>query len=153
MADPAALWPTKQTTLTVVSVTRFRARSLWLVPLFLFHAQGAIAQTRRSDGYVAGSLRRYRDGSFWTMTVWRDEAALRSYVTSGAHLKAMPRLADWGREASTARWDQAGGDLPNWTEAERRMRETGRVLRLPHARGTGALLDLPDTEPAHTVRL
>ncbi len=152
MVDPAALRPTEPAT-TVVSVTRFRARSPWLVPLFLVRAQGAIAQMRRSDGYRAGSLRRYRDGSFWTMTVWRDEAALRSYVTSGAHLKAMPRLAAWGREASTARWNQSGEGLPGWTEAERRMRDTGRVLPLPHGRGTGSLLHLPAAEPAHTVRL
>ncbi|WP_420380998.1 DUF3291 domain-containing protein [Novosphingobium sp.] len=117
----------------VVSVTRFRTRSWRFVPSFLFHAQRAIAQMRRSDGYIAGAVRRDRDLAFWTMTVWRDEQAMMRYVLSGAHRTAMPRLANWGAEASTVRWTMAGDDVPDWATADERMKANGRALALRHA--------------------
>ncbi len=42
---------------TIVSVTRFRARSLWSLPLFAFHAHRSIAQLRLAKGYIAGAVR------------------------------------------------------------------------------------------------
>jgi hypothetical protein len=71
--------------------------------------------------------------AFWTLTVWRDEHAMRAYGASGAHRKAMPHLADWADEASVGHWSQLGSDLPDWPEAVRRLREEGRPITLPHA--------------------
>ena len=116
----------------VVSVTRFRVRSLRFLPFFLIHAQRCLAQIRRSDGYVAGALRRDRDHAYWTTSVWRDEAALLAYVTGGAHRTAMPRLSEWGDEASTVRWVRDSADLPCWPEAIERMRREGHSLPLRH---------------------
>lgn len=116
----------------VVSVTRFRVRSLRFVLFFLIHAQRCLAQIRRSDGYIAGALRHDRDRAYWTTSVWRDEAALLAYVTGGAHRTAMPRLSEWGDEASTVRWVRDSADLPSWPEAIERMRREGHPLPLRH---------------------
>ena len=35
---------------------------------------------------------------------WRDEVAPLAYVTGGAHRTAMPKMSEWGDEASTVRW-------------------------------------------------
>jgi quinol monooxygenase YgiN len=117
---------------TLVSVTRFRLRSLRFLPFFMLHAHRTIAQIRKAEGFVAGAVRRDSDLAFWTLTVWRDEAAMRAYGASGAHRKAMPHLADWGDEASVAHWRQGGDQLPDWPEAARRLREEGRPLALRH---------------------
>jgi hypothetical protein len=118
---------------SLVSVTRFRLRSLRFLPFFVLHANRAIAQIRKSDGFLAGAVRRDADLAFWTMTVWRDERAMRAYGASGAHRKAAPHLAEWGAEASVGHWTQAGRELPEWPEAVRRLREEGRPLVLRHA--------------------
>jgi hypothetical protein len=117
---------------TLVSVTRFRLRSLRFVPFFMLHANRTIAQIRKADGFVAGAVRREADLAFWTLTVWRDETAMRAYGACGAHRKAAPHLAEWADEASVVHWTQRGGELPDWPEAVRRLREQGRAVRLVH---------------------
>jgi hypothetical protein len=57
---------------------------------------------------------------------------MRAYMMSGAHRKAMPRLAHWCDEASVVHWEQTGGVLPSWTEAAERMRKDGRPSRVRH---------------------
>ena len=98
----------------LVSVTRFRLRSIRYLPFFLLHADRTIAQIRKADGFVAGAVQRDDRLAFWTLTVWRDEQAMRAYGASGAHRKAAPHLAEWADEASVDHWTQSGGNLPEW---------------------------------------
>jgi hypothetical protein len=137
----------------VVSVTRFRLRSLHFLPFFLLRANRTVAQVRKADGFVAGAVQRDADLAFWTVTVWRDERAMRAYWASGAHRKAIPHLADWADEASVARWTQPGGDLPEWPEAVRRLREEGRPLTLRQAAPNPPEGGFADPQMTHGMRL
>jgi quinol monooxygenase YgiN len=116
----------------LVSITRFRARALWFVPMFLYHALLSVSQIRSAKGCI--SLALLRDGKrvFWTMTLWEDERSMKAFMTSGSHRKAMPRLADWADEASVVHWQQDHAERPDWNEAARRMRAEGRPTRIPH---------------------
>ena len=136
----------------IVSVTRFRARSWRFLLLLMLHAQRSITQARKADGFVAGAVRRDSDLAFWTMTVWRDERAMYGYVASGAHRQAMPRLSDWGEEASAARWMQDGAGLPEWAAAVRRMREEGRPLPLRHPGPNHATLSFAEPQSSSATR-
>lgn len=72
----------------------------------------------RQDGLVGYSLRINREGDqAWTMSVWRDEAALDAYVDSDAHLAAMRRSrttlrsvdvkrTPWPRSEMPPQWDR-----------------------------------------------
>lgn len=53
-------------------------------------------------------------------------AAMRAYISSGAHRRVMPKLKDWCDEAYVAHWEQESTALPDWTEAHRQMKENGR---------------------------
>ena len=118
--------------MSLVSVTRFRLRSIRFAPFFVLHANRTIAQIRKADGFVAGAVQRDAALAFWTLTVWRDQHAMRAYGASGAHRKAVPHLADWADEASVGHWTQPGSGLPEWPEAVRRLRDEGRPLTLRH---------------------
>lgn len=137
----------------IVSVTRFRARARRFLPLFMFHAQRSLVQVRRADGYLAGAVRCDRDRAYWTLTVWRDARAMLGYVGSGAHRNAMPRLLDWGEEASTVHWEQDGPDLPDWQQAVSRMRREGRALPLRHPGPDHADLGFADAEATFASRV
>lgn len=115
---------------SVVSVTRFRMRAIRFLPFFIIHANRTVAQIRKADGFATGTVQREAERIFWTLTVWRDDAAMRAYVASGAHRKAMPHVVNWADEASVGHWEQSGLDLPDWPEAVRRFQREGRPLTL-----------------------
>jgi quinol monooxygenase YgiN len=139
--------------LTLVSVTRFRLRAVRFMPFFMLHANRAIAQIRKANGFLAGAVQRDADQAFWTLTVWRDEAAMRAYGASGAHRKAMTHLAEWADEASVAHWLQPGGELPAWPEAVRRLRNDGRSSALRHPGSAHADRLFADPRMTYGMRL
>ena len=139
--------------ITLVSVTRFRLRSIRFVPFFILHTNRTIAQIRKSDGFIAGAVQRDADLAFWTVSVWRDERAMRAYGASGAHRKAMPHLADWADEASLVHWIQHSSDLPGWPEAVRRLREEGRPLPLRHPGPNHAECRFAEPQMTHGMQL
>lgn len=115
-----------------VSVTRLRIRRYRFMPGFAVHTLRSLHQVRRAEGLLGGSLLTDARLAFWTMTVWRDQAAMRRYMTNGAHLKAMPHLLHWCDEASIVHWTSDAPDVPSWPEAERRMRSEGRPSKVRH---------------------
>lgn len=130
-----------------VSLTRLRVRSIRFMPLFAVDAIRTRAQVRRAEGFVTGKLLPDREWTFWTMTAWDSQASMRHYITTGAHKRSMPKLMEWCDEASIAHWEQASAALPSWEEADRRMREMGRLskVRYPSATHAGMRYRAPRT--------
>lgn len=120
-----------------VSITRLRIRSVWFLPLFFWHSVRSLKQARASDGCLSAAVNNFR-GAFWTLTVWRDRNAMRTFMLSGAHRTVMPKLAAWCDEASLAHWDQEGAAPPPWPEAARRLGAEGRTSALNHPSPTHA---------------
>lgn len=50
--------------MTLVSVTRFRLRSMRFVPIFILHTNRTIAEIRKADGFVAVAVQRDADHAF-----------------------------------------------------------------------------------------
>lgn len=92
----------------------------------------SLRQVRQAPGFQVGALLADRSWTFWTMTAWDSQESMRAYMISGAHKRAMPHLLHWCDEASVAHWTQAETGLPSWTEADRRMRESGRTSKVLH---------------------
>jgi hypothetical protein len=89
-----------------VSITRLRVRSWRYLPAFLFQTLRAARQAKAASGSLAVATLRDADLAFWTRTVWTEEAAMRSFMVSGAHRTVMPRLLEWCDEASVVHWVQ-----------------------------------------------
>lgn len=136
--------------MTFVSITRLRIRSLRFMPSFAVHTWKTLRQTKRAGGYIGGSLLADRRLTFWTMTLWREQGDMKRYMTSGAHLKAMPKLLDWCDEASVVHWLQDDAVAPDWVEADRRMRGEGRPskVRNPSPKHRDLTFDAPRTTGA-----
>ena len=116
----------------LISITRLRLRSLRYFPLFSWFTFVSARQARRSDGFLGGVVGSDAERGAWTMTAWRDEAAMRAFRNAAPHLKAMPRLLEWCDEASFAQWIQADAALPTPAEALRRMLAEGRRSKVSH---------------------
>ena len=115
-----------------VSVTRLRLRSLRFFPSFAWHMIWSTRQTRRAAGFLGGQLATEGARGYWTVTGWTDEAAMRAYRNTGAHMRAMPKLIAWCDEAAIAHWTQDSPVLPTLEEALDRMRREGRLSKVRH---------------------
>src|SRR5437763_11496997 len=113
-----------------VSITRLRVRSWRYLPQFLIQSIRAARQAKRAAGSLAVSVLRDADRAFWTRTVWRDEAAMRSFMRSGVHRRIIARLPEWCDEAAVVHWVQAADEPPSWPEAYRRLQREGRRSRV-----------------------
>ena len=113
-----------------VSITRLRIRSRRFLPMFVFYTLRALLQVRRANGFLGGSILADRKWVFWTMTRWEGQAEMRRYMTSDAHLKAMPKLLDWCDEASVVHWTGSDEHPPTWQDADARMRAEGRPSKV-----------------------
>jgi hypothetical protein len=71
-----------------VSVTGFRLKAWWHLPLFWWFTLRSISQAREAEGNLrveAGIVA----GVYHTLTVWTDERSMRNFITRGAHFRAM----------------------------------------------------------------
>ena len=89
-----------------------------------------LKQVVRAEGFLGGALLPDRRWTFWTMTAWRDEDAMRAFVGADPHRAAMPKFADWCDEVSVVHWRQPEPTPPPWLDVDARMRRDGRPLRL-----------------------
>ena len=115
-----------------ISLTRLRIRSIRFLPLFALHTLRSLRQVRKAPGLQTGALLLDQSWTFWTMTAWDTHESMRQYIISGAHKQAMPKLLHWCDEASVAHWEQTGAQLPSWTDADARMRSSGRASKVLH---------------------
>jgi hypothetical protein len=115
--------------MATISVTRLRLRSVRFFPVFLWHAFRSFTQARRAPGNRDAATRRIQ-GAFWTMTLWDDEKAVRAFVNTDPHRKAMPRLMHWCDEASVVNWQADTSVLPTWDVAAQRLAAEGRISRV-----------------------
>lgn len=128
-----------------VSLTRLRIRSAWLLPAFFLYAMRSESQVRNAAGFRKGALLPDRKRTFWTITLWDSADHMRAFMTSGAHMQAMPKLLHWCDQASVAHWQTDEDALPSWEDAAQRMRTQGRASKVLHPASGHA--DLTYDEP------
>ena len=128
----------------IISATRLRVRSALLLLPFVFRTFQSRRQVVRAPGFMGGRLLVDTRRTFWTLTAWESEKAMRDYRGSGAHKNVMPRLLDWCDEASVVQWTSEGAELPSWSETADRMRQQGRPSRVAHPSSEHEALRFPD---------
>ena len=114
-----------------VSVTRLRLRSWRFFPAFTAYTLASAWQVRRAPGFLSGYLAGDPDRGSWTVTLWRDEAAMKAFRGSGPHMRAMPRLLKWCDEAAIAHWtEEEAATAPTPEIAFEGMRRQGRLSKV-----------------------
>jgi hypothetical protein len=139
--------------MVLISVTRLRVRSFIFLPQFLWNTFKTMRQVERSPGFLGGRLLVNAKNVFWTMTAWKDEAAMNPYRIGGAHRRAMPKLLNWCNEAAVAHWTQESSEIPFWHEVPVRMAKEGRPSKVNDPSPIQALNQIPGPEPGRIERM
>ncbi len=113
-----------------VSVTRLRVRSLKYLPAFLWYTFLSQRQVVSTSGFAGGRLLIDVQSTYWTLTVWEDEHAMKKFRGTEAHAKVMPHLARWCDEAAYAHWNLNDYLIPSWQESHERLVAEGRLSRV-----------------------
>ena len=113
-----------------VAITRVRVRARRFLPVLVLHLVRAGLQERRADGSLSVDLLREARGTFWLRSVWTTDASMQAFMQSDARRRVMRRLARWCDEASAVQWPQLSSAAPSWSEAHRRLQESGRPSRV-----------------------
>jgi hypothetical protein len=71
-----------------ISITGLRLKRFYHAPVFWWYAVRAMVQAKSAPGNISADARTI-NGVHHTLTVWTDPAAMRRYLTSGAHGQAM----------------------------------------------------------------
>ena len=137
-----------------VSITRLRLRSaLYLLP-FLWHAFRSGNQIVKANGFIKGKTLMDKKITFWTMSLWADEIAMRTYRNTDAHKKAMPKLQHWCDEASVINWKQDEAEFPDWQMSYQKMLAEGRLSKVKHPSPDHAKSQFPAPRyPSKTERI
>lgn len=116
----------------LASVTRLRVRSLMFLPAFLWRTFQSQRQVVRAPGFLGGRLLVDCRMTFWTLTVWDSEQAMRRFRGAGAHARVMPRLVEWRDEAAYSHWTPTADPIPAWKEAYEQLVAEGKLSRVAH---------------------
>jgi hypothetical protein len=80
-------------------------------------------QARRAPGAIGVGLKAEpMKRTFWTLSVWRDKAAVYDYASTEPHKSTMARKRRVMRDSTFVFWTAPARDLPiSWDEAHRRI--------------------------------
>lgn len=104
--------------ISYLSLTHFRS-----LPLFLRYALAIEWQLRKAPGLIGYSTEaRFLKRKFWTLSVWRDDEALKEFVHHAAHGASMKQLEGAADGSGFATWAVSENSLPlEWAEAKARL--------------------------------
>ena len=106
-----------------VMASRFVLRSRRHVPAFLRAALRVRRQVQGSPGALGVSLiAEPLKATFWTLSAWRDRAALGDFVQKSPHAETMRRFHEHMNDARFKFWTVPSSALPiTWTDARARL--------------------------------
>ena len=136
-----------------VSVTRLRLRSWRYLPGFILQSLRAAWQAKSTRGNLSTCIMGEADLAFWTRTIWGDEPSMRSFMLSGAHRQAMPRLLDWCDEAAVVHWSREAPAPPSWSECHQRLLGEGRASKVSHPSQAQRRFEFPAPRALVQLRL
>ena len=98
-------------------------KSYWRIPFFFLYTTQVVKHLASAEGVLGYSVLA-RPKRFWTLSAWKDEAALHAFVQHPPHVRIMTALNPHMGETKFVRWTVKGSELPLlWEDA---------LSRLPH---------------------
>jgi len=135
-----------------VSVTRLRVKSILYLFSFFKANEASIKELKASKGFLNGKELIDKKLTFWTITLWEDEASMKGFRSSLSHRNAMQHLPDWCNEASYHHWIQAENEMPNWDFVSEKLFTQGKLSKVRNPSKEQTLNQFPTIKWTKTER-
>jgi heme-degrading monooxygenase HmoA len=110
----------------IITLTSVQLKSLWRqFSLFSLVVQ-IIQQTKSQKGFIKMETSKGLGYTHYTISVWNNEADLRAFARSGAHLKAMKESSKIATRVTTYTYQTE--IIPDLASAKKLLKEKGKVL-------------------------
>jgi hypothetical protein len=113
-----------------VSITRLRLRNLINLPAFIIANEASIRSIKNINGFISGKELVDKKLTFWTVTVWESDKAMKYFRNDEPHKKAMRKLSDWCDEGAYAHWLQEEAIIPAWDVLHKKLMTEGKITKL-----------------------
>lgn len=113
-----------------VSVTRLRVKSIFFLIPFMGANEASVKELKESKGLIKGKELIDKHLTFWTITIWENEASMKDFRGSPSHRKAMQQLPEWCSEASYHHWAQDENEFPSWTIIAEKLYSEGKLSKV-----------------------
>ena len=117
----------------IIVVTRLRLKHPAVLNDFFNAAASSLEQAQKAAGNLGADALAEAHDTWWTVTAWRDRAAMEAYVHADPHHATMARLDDWCDEATFTDWEQDSAELPDWQTGYRHLLADGKAAALTGA--------------------
>jgi len=115
-----------------VSVTRLRVRTLGFLFRFFRANEASVRSIKSVSGFIRGRELIDKKFTFWTVTVWESDQAMKFFRNNDPHKSAMRKLPEWCDEAAYVHWLQETDELPGWDIVYTRLLAEGKVTKVKH---------------------
>jgi quinol monooxygenase YgiN len=105
-----------------ISITGLKVRSPLAAPFFWMHAVPAMIQAQNAAGNIIAEARTINNVHH-TLSVWTDQVAMKAYLYSGAHLKAINAVKSM---ATGKTFGFEANRVPSWDEVHELWKQQGR---------------------------
>jgi len=92
--------------------------------------EASVKALKIADGLLKGKELIDKQLTFWTITLWEDEASMKGFRGSLAHKNAMQQLPKWCNEASYHHWVQEDNELPSWKTVSEKLFAEGTLSKV-----------------------
>jgi heme-degrading monooxygenase HmoA len=113
-----------------VSITRLKVKSILYLISFMRANEASAKELAASAGFLGGKELVDKGFTFWTLTIWEDQAKMKAFRNSVAHRNAMQKLPVWCSEAAYFHWTQEQAILPEWDIASVKLIGEGTVTKV-----------------------
>ena len=131
----------------LVSITRLRLRSWFRIFKFYELSTPAIDQAIKDPNCLAGATYTGPGPTFWTATVWNDEASMRNYTQTGAHQATLSWFARICSEGAMTQYKSKKIELPEQHEIAKKLAQAPKFFRVDKPSAAQEAKTIPNMSP------
>jgi hypothetical protein len=118
-------------------------RSMIYLPGFILANEASIRSIKKVSGFISGKELVDKGFTFWTVTIWESDEAMKFFRNSNPHKGAMRKLPNWCDEGAYVHWMQEDKVIPGWDFLYKKLMTEGKLTKIKYPSARQANMNYP----------